>query len=365
MRTTRDKVISILAGAFFIGSPAALHVTPPNAPYEVGAERVFRVTLDQDGFLWPESNQLAINASILGNHSLQLARYEADTVASPQHLFINYYTKAHATRVSSIGRSIVSQLKPNTEVMVLIHGFNNDYAAGELAFSRMRQLINSRFPHDRVFLQVHWDGLYQKGTHGRLPQFWLKASTYSQLAGLVGLRGILNELPEGTPVRVVTHSRGASVILSALGNPKWDASVSRKWPKYDDYKEFVDMAENKPLKKFQDFRVAMIAPAIAEFDFECITEKGLAKALILIGFNSEDPVLNKEVLRVDLGLGAKFNATTLGCSELSYSHIKERFPENIDRVIYRGYADHCLEGYLAQDETIALLSQLFSAEGSR
>jgi hypothetical protein len=95
---------------------------------------------------------------------------------------------------------------------VLIHGFNHSYPEAHRAFKGTRQQVSIRYPGRKfAFLEVYWDGYY-----GDPFAIWPLAQCSSKWAGL-GLRNLLRRLDPGIPLRVITHSRGAAVICSALG----------------------------------------------------------------------------------------------------------------------------------------------------
>jgi hypothetical protein len=119
-----------------------------------------------------------------------------------------------------------------------------------------------------------------------------ESSYYSQFAGLNGLRRVLNAMTNDVPVYVLTHSRGANVILSALGNPNFSPKLRKGWDTNDTL--WAHKLESQPLKRFKHFRVAMIAPALATFDFACFNKANeMVAEKIIVGFNECDPALSK------------------------------------------------------------------------
>jgi hypothetical protein len=102
-------------------------------------------------------------------------------------------------------------------IFVLVHGYNNSMNEAEEAYRAVEAKLDTR-PGDGV-VRFFWDGLTGSGIGGG--KIWFNATGYSQLAGSRGLRRILATFA-GKEIYLIGHSRGTSVILSALGNPVYD-----------------------------------------------------------------------------------------------------------------------------------------------
>lgn len=349
------RILSTIATAGVLISGcgcAALHSIPPQTVVlntvekdTVAKETVIRVFLDQDGFLWPDKDRPSFNLKGIGNHALKLSTTNRES---------SYYTIEHRPRAEKIANDLRNELEGGKELVVLIHGFNNNYAEANHSFGLVRGQISRSHPRERVYLEVYWDGLYQQGMRGLARAFWFKASTYSQLGGVIGLRRLLNGLPAETPVRVITHSRGAAVVLGALGTPNIPTELMDGWS--DDYSQMVRAGLAENLQSFADLRVGMIAPALADFDFEKINGNRLPAKSIVVGFNENDPVLRK------WRFGQKFNATTLGYHESTYQKVAGMFPGQFEDVRYEGCKFHAFDRYLARPETIRLYERVFASE---
>ena len=156
-------------------------------------------------------------------------------------------------------------------VYILVHGFNSTVAETDPSF----QAVEDRLaigPRDGV-IRFYWDGLTGSGL-GAL-KIWFNAAGYSQVAGARGLRRVLNRL-QGKNIYLIAHSRGAAVILSALGNPVYDQQfkvdtnkVANGW-----VKPIADLLEQKPLlENGNAIHVLLLAAAVGRVDFCDATEQ--------------------------------------------------------------------------------------------
>jgi hypothetical protein len=207
-------------------------------------------------------------------------------------------------------------------IFILLHGFNNTVDEATPAYQAIEKAVRLR-PDDGV-IRFYWDGLTGTGVGGG--RIWFYATGNSQLAGSRGLRRILNEI-HNKDVYLISHSRGASVILSALGNPIYDpkflddtVKLSKAWGGFDRF-----LAPDPLQANGNRLHVMMLAPAIDRIDFcdakdqPSIGDKGVLKPCKnfrnlgeqLVSFrytvNALDPVLRKYV-----GLQYHFNPTSLG-----------------------------------------------------
>ncbi|GHD02456.1 hypothetical protein GCM10019060_37820 [Novosphingobium pokkalii] len=242
-------------------------------------------------------------------------------------------------------------------IFILVHGYNNTVAEAEPAFKAIEAKLDLR-PGDGV-LRFYWDGLSGQLIGGGRIWFWAVGN--SQLVGVNALRPVLNQFSD-KEIYLISHSRGASVILSALGNPVYDPSFVRQtqavaqgwgadrrllWP-------HVPLGEHH-----NRLHVLMLAPAVDWIDF-CDQSQQPAQAKPYVcgqfrtfspqltslrySINAKDPVLNKFV-----GLSAHFNPTRLG--------IKSEAGERLERIypIMRRYTlapikDHSFKTYVASPQ---------------
>jgi len=194
-------------------------------------------------------------------------------------------------------------------IFILIHGFNSSVAEAEEPFAAIETALELK-PGDGV-IRFYWDGLIGKGV-GAI-RIWLNAANASQLVGSNALRPILNQI-EHKSVYMIAHSRGASVALSAIGNPVYNSGFANKerargrgWGKA--YREILSPP---PLQdNGNSIDLLLLAPAIDRIDFcdaseqpkrskgfVCTKFRSLGDQVKRIAYtvNSGDPVLGKFLL---------------------------------------------------------------------
>lgn len=183
-------------------------------------------------------------------------------------------------------------------LVILIHGCNNTYGEARRSYELARMLLPVK---DVVVLEVYWDG-----GAGDPVALWAHARATSKWAGL-GLRRVLNRLDPATEVRVLTHSRGAAVIASAL----WDLPL-REGAKEDERFRAAQAVEAPP--DLLRTRLAMIVPAMGEEDLEGCPRDGLDG--LIVGVNEDDPAVGKGPLPASW-----FGSTRLGAERAPfYTH---------------------------------------------
>ncbi len=229
-------------------------------------------------------------------------------------------------------------------LFILVHGFNSRVVETNEPFHAIEDRLDLQ-PGDGV-IRFYWDGLTGSGL-GAL-RIWFPAAGYSQVAGARGLRRVLDRI-EGKPVYLIAHSRGASVILSALANPVYAKDfrektdqLARGWRA-----PVINLLSPPPLKdNHNSFHLLLVAAAIGRIDFcdareqdwldgrrvdtpasrrdrirtggkdnlaeawsGCVTLRRFGAQLkdIRYSVNISDPVLRKGV-----GFQYRFNPTTLG-----------------------------------------------------
>lgn len=165
----------------------------------------------------------------------------------------------------------------HNRIFILVHGYNASVEETNIPFTAIESELDLK-PGDGV-IRFYWDGLIGKGV-GAI-KVWFKAANASQVVGSRGLRDVLSQI-EGRDVYLIAHSRGASVVMSALGNPVYDAKFLRKqtqsargWGA-----AYRNLLAPKPLiDNGNSLHILMLAPAIDRIDFcdasaQPITSKG-------------------------------------------------------------------------------------------
>lgn len=415
MRQTSHHLLITLLSLLIAGCVTLKHAVPDSDHATYENDTIFRVAFDQDGYIYPEPEvrRVEIDKDDIDNLNLTLKNYfkygQENTVylkEMPEGLEfpddlpddlkdkIAYDDKNHllvfkgrmhekdrirlrhlspgdatykdaiealyreckyeynpARITESIAKKINNSLLPGKTLIILIHGFNNNYNEADIYFRQLRHALraynkenNEKF--DFVFLQVYWDGLSAT--------FWLKAVTNSKLVGVNGLRKLLDALstgaPANVPTRVITHSRGASVILSALGNPHFSQTAKERLKKRG---EDVDEMMEAPIPTLYDLRIAMVAPAIGAGDFDYIirnikdtyTEK-VPIENIIVGFNETDLILNK----LFLVNPSKLVSTAFGCDKAEYKKVRNELnkkrPGFMSMADFTGQKIHAFTEYI-------------------
>ena len=226
-------------------------------------------------------------------------------------------------------------------LVILLHGCNNTYGEARRSYELARWLLPVK---DVVVLEVYWDG-----GAGDPVALWGHARRQSKWAGL-GLRRVLNRLDPATEVRVLTHSRGASVIASAL----WDLPL-REGAEEEECFRTAQRVEAPP--DLLRYRVAMIVPAMGEEDLESCPRDGLDG--LIVGVNEDDPAVGKGPLPASW-----FGSTRLGAEgEPFYTHAVPA-ARRASRVDFGGSAVHDFKDYLLRRPMREhVLPRLFEGDG--
>jgi hypothetical protein len=220
---------------------------------------------------------------------------------------------------------IAAQMRGKHRIFILVHGFNSsEYEAAPSYDAIVARIGATR--EDFVIL-FYWDGTVQAGPGGQLTG-WFSAAGNSQMAGMLGLRRVL-DLAHDQDVFLISHSRGASVILSALATPSFTPKFRTRAEKLlGDFTRTPALAENG-----NRIRAIMLAPAIGAPDFraaDCNGEKHCPRLRIFSGqlksirytINPNDTVLKKGFA----GFASRFNPTDLGYDPRVGERLKATYP---------------------------------------
>jgi len=180
---------------------------------------------------------------------------------------------------------------PCRRMVILLHGYNNDYSDAANWYDSVSSDINRRYP-GTLFVRVHWDGLGQSIPVG----IWGNAQSNGPLAG-VGLRYVFNWVNNRKLDRetvVITHSTGALVAAAMLG----DSSAPLPG--------MADVLNSKhPLPRADRFRVGLLIPAAAANTFNnYLATKSIGAdapssrtpSRLVLGLNKKDGPTNKYFL---------------------------------------------------------------------
>ena len=245
---------------------------------------LFRIIFDREGFICPDPALVHIDEPRLRSCGRLL-----------KPLFSDDRTYEPRAIVGSFAQQINEESrKAGATLIVLIHGIDNTYSEARRTFELARMRMEKLFPgRPLVFLEVYWDALC-----GNPLAVWGEARPGSKWVGL-GLRPLLAGIDHEVPVRIVTHSRGCAVACAAL----WNLPL-REGPEFDG--AYADRQKEIPTPSHPDLRLAMIAAAMGEEEFESYGRTGLDR--VILGINEDDPALNKSFV------GPRFGGSTrLGC----------------------------------------------------
>ncbi len=211
-------------------------------------------------------------------------------------------------------------------LIILVHGFNNTAAEAEQAFAATRGAIDARMGVPQRYLEVYWDGAAKRGGPLSIFRVWGGGQHNSYYAGLA-LRQVLNQIPPSTPVRIVTHSLGASVATAALWNvtSKVDSSIGAAW--LSEYERLRNDTVRYRTPAHPDIRLGMLVPAVPGNTFcNLPTEEGRdcdyhdrtpasdsTRHRIIVGVNRSDWVVNKFFVPA-----SSFGSTTLAARLREY-----------------------------------------------
>jgi hypothetical protein len=174
-------------------------------------------------------------------------------------------------QLTEVARFVAS----HPRLFILIHGFNSDEPDIKGSYDRIVDRIKLS-PGDGI-IEFYWDGFVTSPPNAKLSlapaRFWPAATAHSQAAGSRGLRRIL-ALAKNRNIVLISHSRGASVILSALSNPPYGNDFLTRTERHDfDPDDGIDGSPNflrpapLPANSGNELHLLMLAPAIGCIDF--------------------------------------------------------------------------------------------------
>jgi len=264
-----------------------------------------RVYVDINGTLYPRhwrSSEIVGETSFLRSHSLYAA-----VAGDPSR-------RARIDREEDAYLAEIRTLAADAErAFVFLVGFNTDQQSTAVQLRAMQDVIG--LTSRDIAVDFYWDG-YSAAFGVDAARIWFWGSGSSQVAGQRGLRRVLNALGD-REIYIVSYSRGASVVLSALSDPSYS-------PRFKTNTERLDylgpgFLSAPPLADGKAIRVVMMAPAIGEPDFwadRTGEEPHAFRAFpdrvrsIRYSINPNDYVLTK----LGSGLAGHFNATDLGAT---------------------------------------------------
>ena len=239
-------------------------------------------------------------------------------------------------------REFKERVKTKKRVFVFVHGFNANNEEVNESYGYIQKLIKVNAKDDEI-VRFYWDGLWTSNPFAGA-KIWFTATSFSQMAGEFGLRRVLNTI-SNKDVYIISHSRGASVVLSALAEPHFNEKFVK------DIKEIhnVDVENAKELLENKNrITCIMLAPAIGLADFKsqeagndsfCTISPQVKKMHITI--NNKDKMLKKF-----FGFFAdKFNPTDLGYKDNVYNELVKQYT-CFDKTDFSGMESHAFNSYI-------------------
>lgn len=282
--------------------------------------------VDLNGNFYPENWRTEI-----GQYKRTSSLYLTAKKNNVSEVLANYETK----KLAEYRQNLLDKKR----VFIFVHGYNNDAAKAKRNYNLLRTKIKIDAIEDGV-IEFYWDGLVSKDPIGS-GKIWFNATGYSQMAGEFGLRKILNEI-HNSDIFIISHSRGASVVLSALSNPPYDPNFRTSTQNLG-----IVVDNNTPLAENGNSIVAvMLAPAVGDIDFKMADDTNSYRSFssqlkkVHITVNRNDPALKKFI-----GLGNKFNPTTLGFDRSDYDRLNSKY-EFFTFDSFDGQNNHSFDVYL-------------------
>lgn len=207
-----------------------------------------RVFVDANGTFYPEGWQDRIAGSRIEKSGSLL------NAATPAERL--WLAAEEERQLASLDDMIAGKRR----VFVVVHGFNIGEAEAALGFDLLERRIG--FRADDALIRLHWDGMLGSGVG--MGSIWFPATGYSQVVGIRALRRILM-LPQNQDVYLISHSRGASVVLSALGEPPFSSGFRRATERLDF--AGTSFLEGPLEDRGNRIHALLLAPAIGYPDF--------------------------------------------------------------------------------------------------
>lgn len=325
-------------------SCAAIHNVPesqnPNNFIQPNTTSSF---VDQNGNFYPDSwlKEFGKPPKNASNKDYSLMKI------ATENNFQNKLTSYEELRL----KAIENRVKNKKRVIIFVHGIDNAYLVSLKNYNKARTYMNLNNDRDEI-LNFYWDGLVNQSLFG-VAKVWFSATTNSQLAGVFGLRRILNVIHD-KEIYLISHSRGASVVLSALVTPSLKNSEINMAKK----NHHVDFSGSEGLKENNNkIYSIMLAPAIGEVDFKTDNEQlktfspQLKKMHITI--NNTDFVLGKGKIGF---LSRRLTATDFGYEVDLFNNLSNTY-NFLEKTDFTGQDSHDFRDYITNPKFIEILKE--------
>lgn len=330
--------------AMLLTSCAAMHNVPSSqVPNNFIQPNITSAYVDQNGNFYP--NQWSSKFGNPPNHATR-KEYSLMKIAT-ENGFQQELTTFENTQLKAFGERVKSKKR----IIIFIHGINNDYMSSLKNYNKARSLMDLNNQTDEV-VNFYWDGLVTKNLFGAA-KVWVSATTNSQLAGEYGLRRILNSV-KNKDIYLISHSRGAAVVLSALRNPDLKPTEKRIAEEF----HHIDIEAAQPLaENGNKIYSIMIAPAIGEKDFK--NEEGVYKIfspqlkVIHSTINESDYILGKGKTGL---LSSSLTPTDFGYDPKTHQEIAQQY-NLCEATDFTGQNSHDFRDYITNPKFKEILKQ--------
>lgn len=339
------KNVYLFLTFLLLASCAATHNTPKSANPNVKENpNIWYSFVDQNGNFYP--NQWREK---FGNPPLNAKKNEYSLLKIATANGIE--TDLNASENTFL-KTIGTNVKTKKRVIIFVHGFNSTATKSTQNYELARKYMNINPKTDEI-IQFYWDGLTSQSLLGGA-KIWFDATNYSQMAGEFGLRRILNVIKD-KDVFILSHSRGASVVVSALNASA--ISDDRRQEVLTEHSVNFDTSKQL-LENNNKITCIMLAPAIGINDFYkadtendfCDLSKQVEKIHITI--NNTDPLLKKFV-----GFLSKtLKPTDLGYKEDAYNQLCNHYIL-FEKTDFTGQKFHDFDSYIKNPKFKAILKE--------
>jgi Alpha/beta hydrolase of unknown function (DUF900) len=359
---TVRTLLPLLAMAALSGCAAHSFPLSNRFVYASDAKDTAEVFADTNGTLYPAGWQSYLHPFMSKKHPGE-GRWMAGSLLAQTSQKSKFRGLIERDETRQLGE-IKNFAQRHKRIFILIHGYNAPVEEVNVPFSQIEAELDLK-PGDGI-IRFYWDGLIGKGV-GAI-KVWFKAANASQVVGSRAFRGVLDQI-EGRDVFVIAHSRGASVVMSALGNPVYDSGfrdklsrTARNWGK-----PYRGILTPKPLAdRGNNIHILMLAPAIDRIDFCDASQQPVkSKGFICTKFrplggqvksfdytvNPSDPVLGKFIFS-----SHAFNPTGLGYEAKIGRELKaENYPLLREYVFEKPEGFHAFKNYAAHPVFLQML----------
>lgn len=259
---------------------------------------------------------------------------------------------SETSKISKVAESIANK----DRVFIYVHGFNTSSDKANKSYNYINSLVNINSAKDAT-INFYWDGLVAKSPFAA-GSIWFNASNNSQMAGEFGLRRLLSSL-KNKEIYIISHSRGASVVLSALSDPPFSKSEIKD--RKDEHNVDIDEDSKRLKENSNQIYCIMLAPAIGIKDFKSSdlsdgddSFRTFTPQLkkIHITINNTDPTLKKFIGF----LSDKLKPTDLGYKTDAFDELQKHY-DFLEKSDFTGQKSHDFDIYTHNPKFITILKE--------